>query len=81
MPIVYLEFLWMNDYCCSFRRCILLQKFLYMEIVRIGEIRPTWDGWAWPSYLFSCVWDVFSLGEASDGSLLFCCLVALVGVT
>ena len=43
--------------------------------VRIGEIRPTWDGWAWPSYLFSCVWDMFSLGEASDGSLLFCCLV------
>ena len=21
-------------------------------LVRIGEIRPTWDGWAWPSYCF-----------------------------
>ena len=43
--------------------------------VRIGEIRPTWDGWAWPSYCFRVFRLWFSLVEASDGSLLFCCLV------
>ena len=33
MPIVYLEFLWRNYHCCSFRRCILLQKYLYIEML------------------------------------------------
>ena len=27
MAIVYFQFLWRNDHCCLFRRCVLLQKY------------------------------------------------------
>ena len=31
MAIVSFKFLWKNGLCCSFHRCILLQKYLHIE--------------------------------------------------
>ena len=33
VAIVYLEFLWRNYHCCLFHHVILLQKYLYIEML------------------------------------------------
>ena len=32
-PLFILEFLWRNYHCYPFHRCLLLQKYLYIEII------------------------------------------------